>query len=496
MKKIFYIILTTAIFCSCEKGEKESVETPVLGMYGCVIPENDSDPVIFTSAEDNVIIIAYFDTETQLPSKVLVKQGENTFGIIFSNNDINLPIAAFSNDGYYLFGNYKDNSVSIVSFDKQSNFINRKDYQSESIAELISFGSVSSENKSITHTKANDNDLLTYFRRQNIKQILLAGEMFSCVVNRNPLTCISAVVDPFKAIIDATGHGSKFLDEIFVAKDFSVCAVNPDLLCAMTVANNLFYSHEDDFYTADDLSDNFWLQFYINDYIQIESHADNITENSADIISQVYFSELLHGYFLWPSVLSYREVDATSIQSIPVQLSATGWSKVKLDNLNANTFHEALLSFDVSTHNDHSKIAAHVQGNVVNFITLQATYGWQMAITLNIDGNTESYTTDLFLDGYPDSSGGTAQLQGFKHQTMGWSNDWYNGFRLGLAYFDPSVPDWNNNESNRCITFYGRLPADIGMQTFGSIEFSQDCFYGDCACGSSWSGTFAIIRVK
>jgi hypothetical protein len=505
MKRIFLLFLTIIVFCSCNKKDgkenEENINADDVGKYGCIIPENNSDPVILTSAEDNVIIIAYFDTETQLPSKVLVKQGENTFGIIFGNNDINLPIAAFSNDGYYLFGNYKDNSVSIADFDKQLNFVGKNDYQSESIAELINLGSISPEDKSIHQTKASDEEIVTYFKKQCLHKVLLAVEMASCAVNPS-IGCLNAAVDNLKAITDALGYKNEYVDAVFVAKEFALCAVNVRYLCAISMVHSMASFHDDYFSSTENLSDDLWPQNYIENYIQIESYAENITDNSADIVTRVHFTECPFGYLEWAPVLSYKASadDAMPNEKISVQLtridSETGWSRVELNGLKDHTFYEAMVSMDVSTYRGYPKIVTRVPGNVVNFTTLEKTYAWQMAITLNIDGNTESYTADLLLDGYPDSSGGTAHLPGFKHQTMNWSNDWYNGFRLGLAYFDPSVPDWNNNESNRCITFYGRLPADIGIQTFGSIELSQDCFYGDCACGGGGSGTFAIIRVK
>jgi hypothetical protein len=144
-----------------------------------------------------------------------------------------------------------------------------------------------------------------------------------------------------------------------------------------------------------------------------------------------------------------------------------------------------------------AKIKDKEEKKFVSIIQRGNTNLWQMNVTLNFDGVIESYSTPVVLNGYPDNSGGEAYLSDFKHQTMGWSNSWYNGFILATGYFDSSIPDWNNNESNRCITFYGKLPGIVGEQTSGTIQFSQDCFYDDCACGTgNWGGTFTITKIQ
>ncbi|MDR1055884.1 MAG: hypothetical protein LBL90_08720 [Prevotellaceae bacterium] len=487
--------LVTTLSCGKENSktdpekttEEEPIGTDDVGKYGCVIPENDSDPIIFTSVEDDVILIAYIDTITQTPSKVLIKKGENTFGIIFNNN---VPIVAFSDDAYFLWGNYKDNSVSIVKFDKNSNFVSRTDYQNEIIAELTSLGSITAKSKSLNYGSTNS-DFSRYFNKQIIKTVLLAAEAFVCGVYPTPLNCINAALDTFKAIADAIGNKNGYMDAVFLMKDFAMCINKFDYLCIASTANDAFSIYDDYFYVADDLSDNYWLEQYINDYIQMETHVENITENSADIINKIHFTECPYDYILGELTLSYRENGNNPVTSITVQTSEDG-SKTKLDDLKANTSYEVFFSIAVSTNRSSPKTIDWARGNVVNFTTLEKTYAWQMAITYL----GEQYTTDLYLDGYPNEMGGTAHLPGFKHQTMAWSNSWYNGLVLSTGYLDPSADNWNNNETNRCVTFYGRLPEDFKLQTFGRVELNGDCFYGDCYCGIDWNGTFAIVRVK
>jgi hypothetical protein len=136
-------------------------------------------------------------------------------------------------------------------------------------------------------------------------------------------------------------------------------------------------------------------------------------------------------------------------------------------------------------------------GDIAMINKLYPDHLWQMDITLHLGEKTETYSTTVVLDGYPEYQSGAAYLPGFKFHILGWSESMSWGFRMAIGYYDPSIPDVNGNKSNRCMTFISSIPHFIGTQTFGSIVLSRDCFYGDCACGDAdWYGNFSMTKIK
>ncbi|MDR1594387.1 MAG: hypothetical protein LBS43_07900 [Prevotellaceae bacterium] len=388
---IFIVLLT-----GCK--EKEEILIPVEPkQYGCLMPENSSDPCIFSSVKDSILLIIYFDENTQLPQEVLIKQGENHMGIIFGNNGIPLPVAAYTSDGYYLFGNYRNDTVSVVCFDRQKHKTGKEDYRSESIAELTDkIKSLHLTYGSTKMVKSGNTDFNQEFRRQTIGTTLLAVEGVACLVEAmvgSPhaiLTCTSAVLDHFKAIAEAfvPGYKNEYLDALFLSKDFLICSLIPNYLCALTTAINMHLYYEDWYRETEDQVDDSWLEEYINDYIKIVSKVDakNVNTNSADIITNIYYDNACpYGYFINEVILTWRDIDSYTFPEMEIKIELgtnigeinRDWNRTKITGLKPNTWYAALVKMDISSHKNHDKIIM-ARGNEVRFITYPQVYYWHI----------------------------------------------------------------------------------------------------------------------
>ncbi len=203
--------------------------------------------------------------------------------------------------------------------------------------------------------------------------------------------------------------------------------------------------------------------------------------------SRNLFTIYEHGLCWGTDALPTIEDEHTTINGF-TEYSASNPLETEIDGLNDNTTYYVVPYF--------TNILGTYYGKVGSFTTEKEEHCWQVEITLDIDGEEECYSTKMYLDGYSDDLENIAYLPDFKYTEFGWSNSWYNGFIMGTSFYDSSIDDWNNNGSNRCVTFYCTLPTSIGDESSGTIKFSADCFYGECGCGSSWSGEFTITKIE
>jgi hypothetical protein len=190
--------------------------------------------------------------------------------------------------------------------------------------------------------------------------------------------------------------------------------------------------------------------------------------------------------------------DSTNSTSYIYQASAnkndSGVYKCLLTNLKPKTTYIAAAY--VVQNNDT------IYSKTVDFTTLAPI--WRLDADVIINGVTQHYSSDVFLDGYPNTEGGTACMPDFVWTKMSWSNPWRptsgSDFRFTLSTTTEALglPDrsWGNDI---CIWMGTPLPMKIGDVSSGSISFSGNCFYGSCACGMDGNingGTFTLTKIE
>ena len=108
---------------------------PVEPSIGFIGQTNNSDPIIFTDAEENSLVAFYKNQLTGKIQLALFNKDNESLLMIYGTDG--LPIGMYANGYYFLFSNYKGKSVDISTYNEKQELINKETVENEDIFNLI-----------------------------------------------------------------------------------------------------------------------------------------------------------------------------------------------------------------------------------------------------------------------------------------------------------------------------------------------------------------------